>query len=223
MKKLVLPLAITIFVVETAFFATSCSPVKTNPIVAASDSTANGNIVFNGQINTDQGQQAFAYLNKVRVNPSAFSQECNFNLSGFVSRPALTWNNLLQKAAEDKALDMYNRNYFAHRNPNGEGVDAKIQATGYNLDNVLYFVDRTTSNYESLASAGGSNTTTLTGIDAIRNLIKDGDYVVTGHRDHLLGVTPDRAKLTEIGIGWVPFKKDGLNQYICCVLIAKQK
>lgn len=202
----------------------ACGPASypVEPVTASTDTTKTG-VAFDGKVNRDEAQKAFEYLNKVRANPSAYSQECNFNLNGFAVRPALKWNALLQKVAEEKALDMYNRNYVEHQNPEGEGVDAKIQSAGYSLDNVLYFVDRTTSNYESLASAGSSRTATIVGINAIRNLIKDGDYIVTGHREHLLGVTPDRAKLTEIGIGWVPFTRGGLNRYVCCVLIAKQK
>jgi uncharacterized protein YkwD len=44
---------------------------------------------------------------------------------------ALTWNDLLAKAAAGHSSDMNAKNYFAHKNADGADAGARIRAAGY--------------------------------------------------------------------------------------------
>ena len=55
------------------------------------------------------------------------------NCSGTVMPPVkkLTWNSQLETAAIRHATDMAQNNYFSHVSQNGDEVDTRISATGY--------------------------------------------------------------------------------------------
>ena len=74
----------------------------------------------------DEARKAFDYLNKIRKEPAKFSKEIGIDLSDVKARPALKWNDILAKVAEEKALDMANRDYFAHVTPEGLGINIQI-------------------------------------------------------------------------------------------------
>lgn len=177
-------------------------------------------------LDTIEAQAAFTYLNTIRITPSAFSTECNFDLSNVQARPILTYNKILEKVAREKALDMATRGYFAHQNPENKGIDHLIVQYGYSLDSENYLINESTSNYESLESAGTSKGTPgisfLTGRTSIQNLIWDGGVPNGGHREHLLGIGM-RSTLDEIGIGFVRCKNGELYKNYTCVIIAKKK
>lgn len=192
-----------------------CSDKNTSP----TNSSANTDVV----LDTIDAKSAYEYLNLVRSNPSNYSTECNYDISNIEARPALKYDVTLQKVAREKALDMARRNFFSHQNPEGKGVDHLIVAYGYSLDKENYVVDETTCNYESLQMAGTTaGSSGLNGIEAIRQLIKDGDMPDGGHRFHLLGVG-DRKTLDECGIGFVRAKEGTMFKDYCCVIIAKRK
>lgn len=44
----------------------------------------------------------------------------------------LSWNPLLENAAIGHAFDMSHKNYFSHVSQNGDEIDKRISATGYN-------------------------------------------------------------------------------------------
>src|SRR4051812_26593984 len=64
------------------------------------------------KLDKDEAKKAFDYLNKVRQAPDKYSKEIGVDLSDVKPRPELKWNDDLAKAAQDKALDMAERDYF---------------------------------------------------------------------------------------------------------------
>ena len=46
--------------------------------------------------------------------------------------PAVSWNDLLEKAAYNHSADMYQNDYFSHTAPDGSNGGVRIQQTGYN-------------------------------------------------------------------------------------------
>lgn len=45
--------------------------------------------------------------------------------------PTVVWNELLEKAAANHSLDMYQNNYFSHTSPSGGNAGTRITAAGY--------------------------------------------------------------------------------------------
>src|SRR5262249_18449068 len=84
-------------------------------------------------LDRDEARKALDYLNKVRKEPAKFSKEIGVDLSDVKARPALKWNDILAKVAEEKALDMANRDYFGHVTPEGLGINIQIHEAGYSL------------------------------------------------------------------------------------------
>ncbi|MGE5479539.1 MAG: CAP domain-containing protein [Chloroflexota bacterium] len=193
------------FVLFLVLFAISCSDDKSenpeSPIVAE----------LRGE-----SQKAYNYLNKVRANPSAYSAEMCVDLSYVKSKPALNWNPLLQKAAERKAQDMADRNYFAHVDPAGYGMNFYINKAGYTLI-PDFLKENKTNNFESIAAGVKS------GEEIIRLLIEDKGYEDNpGHRNHLLGIKDFWANCYDIGIG-IAYNPKSEYRYYCSVLIAKHE
>ncbi len=171
---------------------------------------------------------AMGYLNDVRENPSQFSAVIGLDLRDVSAMPRLVWSDTLYKIARRKVIDMAKRQYFAHRNPEGLGIDQEIVKSGFELDTENYLISPSTSNYESLAMRSGSeNALTSNPMrDLIYDLIYDGGVGgVDGHRKHLLGIG-DRRTLNTIGIGMVrvsiPSKGEG-RQYMCVIITKKKK
>ncbi|MCG8573873.1 MAG: CAP domain-containing protein, partial [Flavobacteriales bacterium] len=92
----------------------------------------------NAELKKDEAQKAFEYLNEMRANPAAYSDEVGIKLSAYEKRPALVWNPILAEVAEKKAADMANRNYFSHQTPEGEGINVMIHDAGYELKEKWY-------------------------------------------------------------------------------------
>ena len=169
----------------------------------------------NSYTSSNEIENAFNYLNAIRKNPARYSQEMGVNLNGIKAMPELRWNHTLAKVAQEKAQDMVDRDYFAHVDPDGCGINIKINAAGYTLRNDWY--DDASKNYfESLGV--GSNIST--GKSIIHLLINDGgaDNDDAGHRRHLLGIDDFWSNCYDIGIGMA---KGGQYGYYWCVIIAK--
>ena len=169
--------------------------------------------VFSQELLKEEAQNAFHYLNEVRKNPSAFSQEIGVNLRYVQPRPELAWSNELAKAAERKAMDMAQRNYFDHVDPEGYGMNYWIVKAGYQLPDD-WVADRSRNSFESI-QAGLS-----TGKEIISNLILDEGTNPPGHRNHLLGIEPFWSNCTDIGIG-IARNPDSEYRVYTCVLVAK--
>ena len=178
-------------------------------------------ILFSSNINDyviileDEALSAFNYLNKVRKNPSAFSSEIGVSLSYVKAKDNLLWNEKLAKAAADKAADMAQRDYFAHVDPDGCGMNYHISQAGYELPEKWIF-PKSNNYFESIyyeygyAEAGE-------GIRAIKSLINDRGTNPPGHRNHLLGIEDFWVDCKDCGIG---IASNGNEVYVS-VLIAK--
>src|SRR5947209_8585632 len=94
-------------------------------------------------------QLAVDYLNAVRAAPGNYSGEIKADLSGVKPQPALTPNDILKKVAQEKADDIARRGYKGHINPEGEGLDLKIQAAGYPLPTQFKY-EKSSNTFESL-------------------------------------------------------------------------
>ena len=166
-------------------------------------------------LDRDEARKAFEYLNKIRKEPRKFSQEIGVDLSDVKARPALTWNEVLAKVAEEKAQDMAQRDYFGHVTPEGLGINIQIHEAGYKLPKE-WVKDKSQNFFESI-SAG-----TKTGIEAIKNLIVDKDQPTAPHRQHLLGMTDFYEQCTDIGIGFARNPKSKYRTYMS-IIVARKK
>lgn len=164
-------------------------------------------------VNRENAQKAFVYLNKIRVNPNAYSKEMNLDMSSIEKRAALKWNPILAKVAEEKAMDMATRRYFDHKTPEGYGINYLIDKAGYEL--VKDWLNPKSKNYFESIEAGTSNPE-----ECIRILIVDDGTPDVGHRNHLLGISEWNAGLYDIGIGIVSAPGSMYGTYTS-IIIAK--
>ena len=106
-------------------------------------------------------------------------------------RPALNCDPILQQVARERALDMGQRDYFSHTNPDGYGPNYLVRQAGYPLPS-WYGQQLDANNIESIAAC--------TNCDAFRiwQMWMDSP----GHRTHLLGLKPFFAEQTDYGIGY---------------------
>ena len=170
---------------------------------------------YNDYMNEDE-EQALNYLNKVRANPSMYSEDIGLDLSYVDKKHPLVWNKNLAYVAQMKAEDMAKRNYFAHVDPNGQGINIFIHKSGYKL-NESWIKNKRSNNFESLGAGY------LNGKHAIKELILDQGVNPPGHRNHLLGITDFWSNCYDIGIGFV--NKEEVNvkakyQTYICIIIA---
>jgi uncharacterized protein YkwD len=169
--------------------------------------------LFSQELMKDEALKACQYLNEVRHDPSAYSEEIGTDLSYVESLPPLAWSDELARAAEKKALDMAKRDYFDHVDPEGYGMNYWIVKAGYKLPDE-WLKKKGYNNFESI-QAGLS-----TGVEVIKSLILDEGTNPPGHRNHLLGILPFWANCKDIGIG-IAYDPDSEYRYYTCVLVAK--
>ncbi len=168
-------------------------------------------------IDKEESKKAFLLINIMRQNPAAYSQELGVDLDTVKARQAVIWNDTLAKVAEQRALDMATRNYFAHVDPDGYGVNYHINQAGYKLKKSL-LKNPKANQFESI-EAGPH-----TGEEAVKKLIIDKGHATTvGHRKHLLGMTKWDASLVDIGVGFVRCKEGCKYKTYMSVVIAKHK
>lgn len=167
------------------------------------------------RLDKDEAARAFQYLNKIRTNPEKFRDQFPFLSKHKLQKTALTWNEQLAKVAETKALDMANRKYFSHVDPEGYGMNYYIQKGGYQL-NKDWLKNKRSNNFESLAYG------LKDGESTINTLIIDKGIPGLGHRKHLLGIDDWNSSLTDIGIGFASIeRRAGYPETYVCILIAK--
>ena len=119
------------------------------------------------------------------------------------------------KAAQAKAEDMASRNYFAHVDPDGNGMNIKINAAGYELP-AEWYANPADNFFESL----GCGTNINTGESIMDMLVIDADTPSLGHRNHLLGIKEFWSNCFDIGIGHARNPNASYINY-WCILIAK--
>lgn len=152
--------------------------------------------------------RALAYLNAVRANPAAYSQEIGLDLSGVTPRPPLVWNARLGRSARVRAEDLGKRNYFAHVNPDGIGPNQIAADLGYKFP--AFWPKGKANNIEAIH--GGTNT--VDPVEAIRSLILDKGVNPPGHRIQLLGMNPFFARHRDAGIGIAFNEKSRYKHYV---------
>lgn len=168
----------------------------------------------------DSGKaSAVNYLNQVRANPSAYSDEIGVDLSDVEPRPALRWDSTLAAVAQAKADDMLARDYFEHVDPDGNGLNIKLYEAGYPIP-LRYAEPRSANFFESLSYFRANYQAGQTATDAIKGLIEDKGVNPPGHRYHLLGVGDFNAAHTEIGIGVAESYSGGQYKFYGVVVIA---
>jgi len=164
-------------------------------------------------LNREEAKKAFEYLNQVRADPPAFAKELGVpELKDVKPAKTLKWNDALAKAAEAKAIDMATRGYTEHVDPDGFGMNIKMQEAGYALSK-LYLKSKDQNNFESIA--GGYES----GVRIISTLVLDKNVPSLGHRKHLLGIGDFRSKHVDIGVG-IAFNPKSEYKYYTCILIA---
>lgn len=104
---------------------------------------------------------------------------------------------LLDLAAQRKANDMAQRDYFGHTAPDGTTPNQLIRATGYRLPD--YYPEQG-NNCESLSSAGG------TAEDILLSWVRS-----PRHSAHVFALDPFFAEQTQVGVG-ITRRADG-RQY----------
>ncbi len=166
-------------------------------------------------VDQQSANEVFELINKVRENPQAYYKSFKLNSKLAVTKTTLVWNETLAQAAEDKALDMAERNYFAHVDPDGFGMNYYINDYGYKL-HTMYLESKKDNHFESLC-AGQPNA-----YKVVEALIIDKGVPNKAHRNHLLGIGKHFNSLVDIGVGYVQ-AKNSTNTYqsYVCILIAK--
>jgi hypothetical protein len=165
-------------------------------------------------IDKAEAKKAFSLLQEIRNNSKGFFRELGFDSTLKKTAIQLQWNDTLAKVAEKKAYDMANRNYFAHVDPDGNGLNYFINKSGYKL-NSDWTKSKSDNYFESLAANNE------TGEEAIKDLIIDSNTPSFGHRNHLLGLDNWNASLTDIGIGFSRRDSGSTYKTYTCVIIAK--
>ena len=163
----------------------------------------------------EEAQKAFTLLNEIRQNPTKFAKELKLYRSLKITQTQLQWNPILATVAEKKAMDMANRNYFAHVNPEGIGINFLINKAGYTLE-PEWIKPKSNNFFESIGAGYDSAE------DGIKGLIIDLNVPSFGHRDHLLGIGVSNQYLNDIGIGFVRSSDNEYKSYLV-VIIAKHK
>ncbi|MRT94292.1 CAP domain-containing protein [Ancylomarina sp. 16SWW S1-10-2] len=169
------------------------------------------------KINEINRKEAFDYLNAVRNEPAAYSDELGVDLSDVEKRPQLIWNEELATAAYNKVKDMAEKKYFSHVDSAGYGMNYRINEAGFHLADYL-LQSKTANSFESIAAGTKLNT----GKIMIQRLIIDKDIEGFGHRKHLLGMTDFWAESAYCGIGFYKQPGSRYTHYIC-VLIARHE
>jgi uncharacterized protein YkwD len=162
-----------------------------------------------------EAQEAFLLLNQIRQHPTKYAKELNLYRGLKITNTELQWNPILAGVAEKKALDMANRNYFAHVNPEGIGINYLINQAGYTLE-PEWLKPKSNNFFESIGAGYDSAE------DGIKGLIIDLNVPSFGHRDHLLGIGVSNEHLHDIGIGFVRSSDNEYQSYMV-VIIAKHK
>lgn len=160
-------------------------------------------------------KEAFAYLQAFRDNPKKMMRALGVRFGAKqVSTIRLRWDDDLAKAAERRARDMAERNYFDHTSPEGIGPNHYIVKAGYAL-NSDWLKQRSANNFESIAANHP------TAVDGIKAFIIGKGSPGFMHRKHVLGLDAWNGSLQDIGIGFVRISEGATYKTYLSVIIAK--
>lgn len=155
---------------------------------------------------------AYIYLNQFRSDPELYGSRIGLDLSQVRRSRTLQWDATLARAAEEKAYDMANENFFAHIDHHGHGMNYRVQELGYLLP--PEWTARASANY--IESIAANNKDPRHFID---QLIIDKDVPDKGHRLQLLAITNFYRNASRIGIG-IAYQRNSSYKYYCCIVIA---
>lgn len=161
-----------------------------------------------------EAKKAFVLLNDIRMNPKKYAKELGISNPEDVKNTRLVWNEQLAKAAEFRAYDMANRDYFDHVTPEGIGPNYYIDKAGYHL-NPDWLKRLSANNFESIAA----NHTKAE--EGIRAFVIGRNSPGLMHRKHVLGMDEWNGSLVDIGIGFARVPKGSTYKTYLCVIIAK--
>jgi uncharacterized protein YkwD len=164
-------------------------------------------------LDRNEAKKAFAYINKVRADPPAFSKDIGADLGEVKPRPALKWDDVLAKVAEEKALDMARRKYFGHVTPDGRAINILMHEAGYKLPPRL-IAKKEENSFENIGAGGPVKGEALT-----RQLILDKGVADLIHRRNILGMDEWAVGHKDIGIGFVN-DPSGTYKNLICIIIA---
>jgi uncharacterized protein YkwD len=152
-------------------------------------------------VNRPQADSAFAYLNRIRANPVAFSQQVGVNLRPYAARPALRWNDTLYNVALAKARDMAERGYFGHLDKSGRGINILVHEAGYTLP-ANWIKPKSLNYFENIYNLSGTATQPQ-GQQMIDVLLVDAGVNPPDHRLDFLGHGDFRAGKRDCAIAIV--------------------
>ena len=167
-------------------------------------------------IDKKEARAGYTLLNDIRLNTSKYYNEFEFLKNQQIQHIPLVWNDTLASVAEAKAYDMANRDYFAHVDPDGYGMNHFISKSGYKLRRE-WTLNKSDNYFESCSANPKS------GEEAIKRLVVDAGTPTFGHRNHLLGIGEWNASLKDIGIGFVRRASGSTYNTYVCVIIAKHQ
>ncbi len=153
-------------------------------------------LLFSGLLSASQAQ----------VNSD---EQALFNLmknNGGQHRVGMVLNPLLCKVARAKALDMANRNYFAHIDPSGHGANYLVRQAGYVLPAEGYSTSPSANNIESLAAGRAS-----------AGEVFNAFIGESAHRAHILGENAFWASQNHVGVGFVSVPGSTYQYYTCVI------
>lgn len=155
----------------------------------------------------------FEELNAVRQNPAQYAAIYKVPaLRKVPAKPALVWDEKLAELAQRKAEDMANKNYMAHVDKKGRGMNYYLWQADYPLPD-FYSKDIRANNVESIVA------NTAGPAEFVKQLIIDAGVPNLGHRKHLLGFNDGDTPATHAGIG-IAYNPNSKYKYYCSILIA---
>jgi len=198
MRKYIIPIATILTITVTALLLPS---FRVSP----------GEGIYADQ---QQALRAFEQLNKVRKDPNSFSERYGITLKGIPSSQELTWNDTLAMVAQNKALDMAQKDYFGSVDKDGFGINYYINKAGYRIDTVW----RKHNKADNFAAFDGG---APSGPDAIREIVVGKPSTVGDGKELLLGMGDFNSTLVDCGVGFVHGIKETKYRTYTCIIIAR--
>lgn len=163
------------------------------------------------KLDQQEARELAAYLNEIRMRPSSYANELGGFMKKIDPKPTLRWNDTLAKVAEAKALDMVERDYIGHVDPDGKGINVLIHQAGYSLPN--YMIEKPENNFFESLSFGRESAE-----EVVNSLIVDEGVPDHGHRKHLLGLNDFYGRATDIGVGFVRTPDKYYSSYVVIII-----
>lgn len=144
-------------------------------------------------------QELLELMNRARKDPVAEGARLGLDFSAYPARPPLAHNKFLGDAALAHALDMANRPFYAHVNPDGVGPNGRLLLSPYPL-NTFYGTDRVVNLTESIGVANGNRF--LTPQDVHDTFMIDAGLAQPKHREIMLGYGGHYPRTREAGLAY---------------------